>query len=331
MSASRLSVVMPMYNAARFVEAAIDSILAQTMGDFIFYIVDDGSTDLSGDIAARKAATDRRIRLIRQSNEGIVASMNRMLGLVETPFVARMDADDISLPDRFALQLAHFDRTPTLGALGGQYVEIDNGGRRRSGHFRQPVGCDDVRAELELRPAVANPTVMFRTDALRKAGLYRPAFGYCEDYDLFLRLSEIADIDNLPDTLLLYRRSPEQMSVANNAQQTEQAAYARLAHLVRKTGAADPFRDMARLPPLADLDALLKKPGIGRTVETDIIAARRYAVASMADSEFVDYCKRLASGVRLEAATRTVVRCLVNRRVDRALRLASSLVAGVFV
>ncbi len=89
MSASRLSVVMPMYNAARFVEAAIDSILAQTMGDFIFYIVDDGSTDASGDIAARKAATDRRIRLIRQSNQGIVASMNRMLGLVETPFVAR--------------------------------------------------------------------------------------------------------------------------------------------------------------------------------------------------------------------------------------------------
>ena len=135
MSASRLSVVMPMYNAARFVEAAIDSILAQTMGDFIFYIVDDGSTDASGDIAARKAATDRRIRLIRQSNQGIVASMNRMLGRVETPFVARMDADDISLPDRFALQLAHFDRTPTLGALGGQYVEIDNGGRRRSGSF----------------------------------------------------------------------------------------------------------------------------------------------------------------------------------------------------
>ena len=178
---------------------------------------------------------------------------------------------------------------------------------------------------------ISRSGVLFRTDALRKAGLYRPAFGYCEDYDLFLRLSEIADIDNLPDTLLLYRRSPEQMSVANNAQQTEQAAYARLAHLVRKTGAPDPFRDMARLPPLADLDALLKKPGIGRMVETDIIAARRYAVASMADSEFVDYCKRLASGVRLEAATRTVVRCLVNRRVDRAFRLASSLVAGVFV
>ena len=92
MSASRLSVVMPMYNAARFVEAAIDSILAQTMGDFVFYIVDDGSTDASGDIAARKAATDRRIRLIRQSNQGIVASMNRMLGrlmsLIAVPVLA---------------------------------------------------------------------------------------------------------------------------------------------------------------------------------------------------------------------------------------------------
>ena len=108
-----LSVLIPVYNEKNTISEVVQKVLATGLVHEIV-IVDDGSTDASGDIAARKAAADRRIRLIRQSNQGIVASMNRMLGLVETPFVARMDADDISLPDRFALQLAHFDRTPAL-------------------------------------------------------------------------------------------------------------------------------------------------------------------------------------------------------------------------
>ena len=91
MATMPLSVVMPMHNAARFVEAAIHSVLTQSRRDFIFYIVDDGSTDGSGDIAARIASHDERIHLIRSDNRGIVASLNHMLALVDTPFVARMD------------------------------------------------------------------------------------------------------------------------------------------------------------------------------------------------------------------------------------------------
>lgn len=284
---------------------------------------------LRGTSPHARLAADRRIRLIRQSNQGIVASMNRVLGLVgKRLFVARMDADDICCPSLRAATGA-FLTGRRRSARSVQYVEIDNGGRRRSGHFRQPVGCDDVRAELELRPAVANPTVMFRTDALRKAGALPSGVRLFAEITTSRCSSEIADIDNLPDTLLLYRRSPEQMSVANNAQQTEQAAW------------CPPRRIWcARRPPIlprygavaaaADLDALLKK-SVHRTDGGDRYHRRAPLCCRQHGRQRV---RRLlqAAGERRAAGGRdaTVVRCLVNRRVDRAFRLASSLVAGAF-
>lgn len=327
MSAPRLSVILPVYNARQFVGAAIDSILSQTMGDFLFYIVDDGSTDGSGDLIAKRAARDHRIHLLRQDNGGIVASLNRMLAQIETPFVARMDADDIALPERFARQLEQMERDPRLGALGAQFEEIDAAGRKLRGRTMLPVGKSDVRAELQRRQSIANPTAMFRTQALRAAGLYRPAFRYCEDYDLFLRLSEIADIDNLPDVLLLYRRSPTQMSVLNHEAQTRQAVYARLSHQERLAGRADPFADCNTLPPLADLDRLLGREGISERVEIDILDARRYAVGDMAEAEFVEYCSAAARGLPVDGS-RAVLRCLSQAKMGRAMRLAWALIRG---
>jgi len=325
MPASRLSVIMPMHNAAPFVGMAIDSILAQAMGDFIFYIVDDGSTDGSGAIAAEKAAHDPRIRLIVQENHGIVASLNHMLALVDTDFVARMDADDVALPLRFEKQLTRLEADPALGALGTQFIEIAADGRILDAHYRQPTGAATIRSELAHRQPVANPSAMFRTQALRDAGLYRQAFRHCEDYDLFLRLSEIADIDNLPDILLHYRRSPGQMSVLNNAPQTRQAAYARLAHHERRAGRPDPFDGLDALPPTAELDALLGRPGVGAQLEAAILTELRYAVATMGEGEFTDYCARVADGIAVTGGGRAVLRCLAGARFDRAARLTFAL------
>jgi len=327
MSAPRLSVILPVYNARQFVGAAIDSILSQTMGDFLFYIVDDGSGDGSGDLIAERAIHDQRIHIFRQENNGIVASLNRMLAQVETPFVARMDADDIALPERFARQLERMESDARLGALGAQCDEIDAAGRKLPGHMTMPVGTGDVRAELERRQPIANPTAMFRTEALRAAGLYRSAFRYCEDYDLFLRLSEIADIDNLPDVLLLYRRSPGQMSVLNHGKQTRQAVYARLAHQERLAGRADPFAGLGALPALADLDRLLGRRGISERVEIDILDARRYAVGDMDEAEFAEYCSAAARGLPVEGL-RAVLRCLGQAKIGRAVRLAQALTKG---
>lgn len=321
MTAPKLSVILPVYNARPFVGAAIDSILSQSMGNFHFYIVDDGSTDGSGDLIAERAGRDRRIFLLRQENSGIVASLNRMLALIETPFVARMDADDIALPERFARQIEHMERDARLGALGSQVDEIDAAGRIIPGCTTLPVGKRDVRSELERRQSIANPAAMFRTEALRAAGLFRPAFRYCEDYDLFLRLSEIADIDNLPDVLLLYRRSPGQLSVLNNFEQTRQAIYAQLAHQERLAGRPDPFAGLDTLPPLADLDRLLGRGGVAERVEIDILSARRYAVGDMDDAEFAEYCTAMERGLPIEGG-RAVLRCLRQGKILRAIRLA---------
>jgi len=318
---------MPVYNSRPFVGAAIDSILTQTFGDFVFYIVDDGSTDGSGDLVAERAARDTRIRLIRQDNLGIVASLNRMLALVDGTFVARMDADDIALPDRFARQLGRMEVDAQLGALGTQFVEIDAAGRRIAGGFAMPVGTALVHAELEQRQPIANPTAMFRTQVLRDAGLYREAFRYCEDYDLFLRLSQISRIDNLPDALLLYRRSPGQMSVLNHGVQTRQAAYARLAHRERLAGRLDPFARTDVLPKLSELDRVLGRPGVAAMVEAEILFANRYAVASMKDAEFADYCAAIASGTK-GSGIRAVMRCVAEGAPWRAFRLATALMKG---
>lgn len=318
---------MPVYNSRSFVGTAVDSILTQTFGDFVFYIVDDGSTDGTGDLVAEQAQRDRRIYLIQQENRGIVASLNRMLALVDTPFVARMDADDIALPDRFARQLERMEADVQLGALGTQFVEIDEAGRALSGGVAMPVGTALVHAELEQRQPIANPTAMFRTKVLRDAGLYREAFRYCEDYDLFLRLSQIACIDNLPEALLLYRRSPGQMSVLNHSVQTRQAAYARLAHRERLAGRPDPFADADVLPMLSELDRVLGRAGVSAEVEAEILFAHRYAVASMNDAEFAHYCTAVARGTK-GSGIRAVVRCLAERRPARAFRLAKALMQG---
>lgn len=328
MATMPLSVVMPMHNAARFVEAAIRSVLTQSRRDFIFYIVDDGSTDGSGDIAARIASHDERIHLIRSDNRGIVASLNHMLALVDTPFVARMDADDICLPERFARQLARMMAEPDLGALGTQFIEIDADDRVRDVGFRQPVGRDAVCAQLTVKQPLANPTVMFRTDALRAAGLYRQPFRHCEDYDLFLRLSQVVAIDNLPDVLFHYRRSDGQMSVRNISRQTRQAVFARLAHFERLAGFPDPFEGMDDLPEVGDLDALLGRAGVSAAVHDELAAALRYSVAVMDDAEFSMLCDQAASGRRMIDGHRTVLRCLANLRLRRAARLFASLVKG---
>ena len=122
-----ISVVMPVYNAAAFLEAAIDSVLAQTMGDFEFLIIDDGSTDGSPDIIRRY--DDPRIRFVTRENRGAVATRNELGALARAPYLAVMDADDICLPDRLEKQYAFLESHGDIGLLGGRATYVDVVGR----------------------------------------------------------------------------------------------------------------------------------------------------------------------------------------------------------
>src|SRR5688572_27177242 len=114
-----LTVLMPVYNAEQFLREAIESVLAQTFDRYEFIIIDDGSTDTSPQIIKGFAERDPRIRVFRQENLGLVATLNRGLQLARAPLVARMDADDICLPIRFETQLRCFQNRSNLGVLGG--------------------------------------------------------------------------------------------------------------------------------------------------------------------------------------------------------------------
>src|SRR5262249_20867459 len=155
------------------------------------------STDASGHVLAEFAARDRRIRLISQKNLGIVATLNRALELARAPVIARMDADDVSRPDRFAKQIAYLQEHPEVAAVSGATDYIDDAGAHvRSAAF--PTSPAAIARGLLDRSCILHAAVMGRTEIFRAIGGYRKIVQYAEDYDLFLRLSEVAELASLP-------------------------------------------------------------------------------------------------------------------------------------
>ena len=135
----KVSVVMPVYNAEPYVQEAIDNMLSQTFTDIEFIIVDDGSTDSSGEIIAKASEKDDRIILHQMAqNGGIVSSLNKGIDLSSAPVIARMDADDISLPDRLALQIAYLE-TLDADAVGANYIKFQGKKARLRSFRRNPM------------------------------------------------------------------------------------------------------------------------------------------------------------------------------------------------
>ncbi|MEO6436360.1 MAG: glycosyltransferase [Tepidisphaeraceae bacterium] len=202
-----ISVVMPVFNTERYVGYAVQSVLAQTFEDFEFIILDDGSTDSSVHIIQEYAENDDRVRFFPLEHQGYVSLLRRGLNHCRGEFVARMDSDDISTPDRFEKQIAFLRGSPEHVAVGSRVALIDPFGSE----FEKPTH-KTVHAEIEAELlkgvgwAMVHPSVMMRRDALMKVGGYREDLAVSEDLDLFLRLAEVGKLTNLPDVLLHYRQ-----------------------------------------------------------------------------------------------------------------------------
>lgn len=234
-----ISVLLPVRDAARYLDAALDSLARQTLGDFEIIAIDDGSTDVSRDILARHAAANPRIAVHTQAPQGLVATLNRGLALAAGTYLARMDADDVAWPERFAAQAAFLAERPSVALVGGAIQEIDAAGR--PGVIRRPPTTPAaIRALLPTRNCIAHPTVMARRTALAAAGGYRAAFVAAEDYDLWLRLSERADLANLPAVVLSHRLHQATVSIERVEQQILSEFAAREAARRRRTGEGDP-------------------------------------------------------------------------------------------
>lgn len=244
-----ISVVLPVYNAEAYVREAVESILGQTFAEFELIAINDGSTDFSGVILRELAARDSRIVLVDRPNGGLVSALNEGIQLAKAPLIARMDADDVAEPERFALQFARMNAEPKLGVLGS-FIRIMNKEGRivRVGHY--PVTPEATARFLEHGSPFAHPSVMMRKEAVLKAGGYRAAFSHCEDYDLWLRVSELGyTMANLPQPLLNYRMHGANVSAVHREVQELGTIVARLAHRCRKAGLPDPVEGLEKLDP----------------------------------------------------------------------------------
>ncbi len=214
-----ISVLMPVFNAEKYVAAATQSILSQTFSDFEFIILDDGSTDASLSILQRHAALDPRIRLISRENRGLVATLNEMAALAGGRYLARMDADDVSHPSRFSCQLEFMAAHPDVAVLGTRGLFIDPDGEPLV-DFVHIFHHDEIVAAL-LTPAlgIIHPSAMIRRDALIAAGGYRDDCRHAEDLDLWLRLGEVHRLHNLDQVLISYRVHAQSVSKTNHLDQ----------------------------------------------------------------------------------------------------------------
>jgi GT2 family glycosyltransferase len=221
-----VSVLMPVYNAERYLDQAVESILGQTFRDFEFLIINDGSTDRSGAILSSYAGRDRRIRVISRANTGYTVALNELLSLAAGALVARMDADDVALPERFTRQVDFLRAHGDVVCVGTAVHLVDGAGRfLREGHPAMDHDTIQQRA-LDGDCPLNHPSVMMRRAAVQAVGGYRPEFEPAEDLDLWLRLGEVGRLASLSDVLMKYRQHQHSFSEQQQRRQLERSSAA---------------------------------------------------------------------------------------------------------
>ncbi len=211
----KISVLMPCYNAEKFIRRSIESVLSQSCPEFELVIVDDGSIDNTAAIIA--SYQDSRIRLLRlESNTGIVTALNVGLEACRGIYVARMDADDICLEGRLTQQCDYLDSHPDVVAVGSAVINFNE-----AGHLVEigyPTDHFNILLHLLLfERTLCHPSVMFRANAVEAGVRYQEQRTLCEDYDLWFQLSKIGRLANIKRPLLKYFRGESQSSVQHRA------------------------------------------------------------------------------------------------------------------
>lgn len=213
-----LSVVMPVYNALPYLDAAIESVLAQSFGDFHFLIRDDASTDGSTERLRYWAERDSRIALFEGDTQlGPVGSSDWIARKAETPLVARMDADDIASPDWLAVTYRVLQEFPDVVLAGSLYNTIDHDGRL----LRKPERWRIVRRSVYS--PFSHSSIMYRRETFEAIGGYRENTDYWEDFDLYARFADVGQVAVICSPLNNVRHSQTSARLVSKRDQVEQA------------------------------------------------------------------------------------------------------------
>jgi len=209
----KISVIMPVYNAAQFLRESIDSILRQTFTDFEFIIINDGSTDESQAIIDMYAQRDSRIVALKQSNSGVVATANKAISLAKGTYIARMDADDISMPDRLRQGVAILDSQPKTILVCSSFEIINEDGEFQYKDIVAP-GDTQIKLSLYLRNPIANGSTLIRKSSLIEAGLFDNVFA--EDFNMWIKLSPLGNFESTGTVLYRWRMNASGLTLSNN-------------------------------------------------------------------------------------------------------------------
>ena len=210
-----ISVVMAVYNCENFLRIAIESILNQSFIDFEFIIINDGSTDKSPHII--NSFTDERIRVFNQENQGLAYSLNFGISMAKGKYIARMDADDISLPERFQVQYNYMEKNKNVDVLGGAMLYINENGNYLGRSFSL-ISTNIIKYYLlNFDNVISHPTVFIRSSSIDKYGKYFSRLRLNEDYHLWNKfLRKGADIRNISNVLIQYRLLDSSLSGSNS-------------------------------------------------------------------------------------------------------------------
>ena len=215
MANPKISVIMSVYNGERYLREAIDSILNQTFADFEFIIVNDGSTDSSPEII--RSYDDERIRVINnETNIGLTKSLNKAITEARGEYIARQDADDISLPNRFEEQTMYFKHYPETALLGTSKYVIDEDGKI----LGKRVSPANPSKSLLKANVLTHGSVMFKKAIVDELGGYNEILRYSQDYELWLRIAKHYEVRNLKQVLYKSRHHSENVRLTNAEEAT---------------------------------------------------------------------------------------------------------------
>ena len=230
MKIALISVIMPVYNAEKYIAEAIESILNQTYSDFEFLIFNDASTDKSAEIIKEYATKDKRIVFFDyQQNTGYLKHLNEGIDKAKGKYIARMDADDISLPTRFEEQVNFLESNEEVIVIGTGYITI---GDKSDFEWKPKNQDEDIKLQLLVESPLAHPTVFMRTATLKENKIkYNQEYYPAEDYAMWVKLSEYGKMANLSKIMLYYRVHAQQISQEKNSIQTANADKSRIVQL----------------------------------------------------------------------------------------------------
>lgn len=250
------SVILCVYNGERYLRLAIDSILNQTFSDFELIIINDGSTDASGEIISKYTETDQRCTSVTTTNRGVVASRNLALDMAKSDIVFIMDADDYCSPDRLSKQMEYLTSHTDCVGLGSAAMLIDPDGRELI-RMDVPLTHEAIdQAHMSgLGGAIMNPSAVVRKSAALKVGGYREECQHAEDIDLWLRLAEVGKLANLSEILLSYRQHLGSIGYAKRREQLEGANRAVAYAHARRGLASQPKQPMGTTAAVSEIYA----------------------------------------------------------------------------